>query len=138
MKIRVVTSFSWIGHEVYGQRMIDSFAKHWPDDVELCVYYEGELPMNSEEWVKWVSLDADMDRAAFMAKHTDHPIDYRKQPVKFCHKVFAITDNCLRDYQHLKGQGVHFEGEPNVMPYGTGVTLHDLYGNKIYLNEEPA
>ena len=53
--------------------------------------------------------------------------------------LFALnTDNCLRDYQHLKGQGVHFEGEPNVMPYGTGVTLHDLYGNKIYLNEEPA
>jgi hypothetical protein len=23
------------------------------------------------------------------------------------------------------------------MPYGTGVTLRDLYGNKIYLNQEP-
>jgi hypothetical protein len=29
-------------------------------------------------------------------------------------------------------------GEPQVLPYGTSVTLEDLYGNQIYLNEEPA
>jgi hypothetical protein len=27
--------------------------------------------------------------------------------------------------------------EPNDTPYGTGVILADLYGNKIYLNEDP-
>jgi hypothetical protein len=47
------------------------------------------------------------------------------------------TDNCLRDYRALQARGVHFESEPKVMPYGTGVMLHDLYGNKIYLNEDP-
>ena len=30
-----------------------------------------------------------------------------------------------------------FHGEPQVQPYGTGVLLEDLYGNKIYLNQEP-
>jgi catechol 2,3-dioxygenase-like lactoylglutathione lyase family enzyme len=53
--------------------------------------------------------------------------------------LFSIsTDDCRRDYQQLKGRGVHFEGEPTTMPYGTGVMLKDLYGNKIYLNEEPS
>jgi len=33
--------------------------------------------------------------------------------------------------------GVIFEGEPQTMPYGTGVIVNDLHGNKIYLNEEP-
>ena len=52
--------------------------------------------------------------------------------------VFGIsTDDCNRDYVELKGRGVKFEGEPKVMPYGTGVMMQDLYGNKIYLNQDP-
>jgi predicted enzyme related to lactoylglutathione lyase len=49
-----------------------------------------------------------------------------------------VTDDCRRDYRELKERGVQFEGEPTTMPYGTGVMLRDLYGNKIYLNQEPA
>src|SRR5579862_1259199 len=44
-----------------------------------------------------------------------------------------VTDDCIRDYHEMKAKGVSFEGEPDVQPYGTGVTLWDLYGNKIYL-----
>ena len=52
--------------------------------------------------------------------------------------VFALlTDNCRRDYQAMKARGVTFEGEPVLMPYGTGVVFQDLYGNKLYLNEDP-
>ncbi len=52
---------------------------------------------------------------------------------------FSIsTDDCLRDYDEMKAHGVRFEGEPQTMPYGTGVMLQDLYGNKIYLNQDPA
>jgi catechol 2,3-dioxygenase-like lactoylglutathione lyase family enzyme len=52
--------------------------------------------------------------------------------------LFSVsTDDCKRDYQQMKGRGVQFEGEPTTMPYGTGVMLRDLYGNKIYLNQEP-
>jgi catechol 2,3-dioxygenase-like lactoylglutathione lyase family enzyme len=48
-----------------------------------------------------------------------------------------VTGDCLGDYAKMKAAGVRFESEPVVQPYGTGVTLEDLYGNKIYLNEEP-
>jgi catechol 2,3-dioxygenase-like lactoylglutathione lyase family enzyme len=52
--------------------------------------------------------------------------------------LFGImTDDCLRDYRQMKEAGVKFHGEPQVQPYGTGVTLEDLYGNKIYMNQEP-
>jgi len=52
--------------------------------------------------------------------------------------LFSIeTDECMREYQRMKDAGVRFEGEPEVQPYGTGVTLEDLYGNKIYMNQEP-
>jgi len=49
-----------------------------------------------------------------------------------------VTDDCLREYRRMKEAGVKFHGEPQVQPYGTGVTLEDLYGNKIYMNQEPA
>lgn len=53
--------------------------------------------------------------------------------------LFSIsTDDCRRDYLEFSRRGVKFEGEPKVMPYGTGAMLQDLYGNKIYLNQDPA
>ena len=36
----------------------------------------------------------------------------------------------------MKARGVEFDGEPEVRPYGTGVLMKDLYGNKIYINED--
>jgi catechol 2,3-dioxygenase-like lactoylglutathione lyase family enzyme len=47
------------------------------------------------------------------------------------------TDDCIGDYQRMKVLGVKFHGEPEVRPYGTGVMLEDLYGNKIFMNQEP-
>ncbi len=52
--------------------------------------------------------------------------------------LFGIaTDNCRRDFDEMKARGVQFESEPKTMPYGTGVMLKDLYGNKIYMNQDP-
>jgi catechol 2,3-dioxygenase-like lactoylglutathione lyase family enzyme len=51
--------------------------------------------------------------------------------------LFSIeTDDCLSEYRALKERGVAFEGEPESWPYGTGVLMKDLYGNKIYLNQD--
>lgn len=52
--------------------------------------------------------------------------------------LFALgTDDCLGEYQRMKEQGVVFHGEPQHESWGTGVLLEDLYGNKIYMNQEP-
>jgi lactoylglutathione lyase len=51
--------------------------------------------------------------------------------------LFSIdTSDCLSEYRALKERGVEFEGEPEVRPYGTGVVMKDLYGNKINLNQD--
>jgi catechol 2,3-dioxygenase-like lactoylglutathione lyase family enzyme len=51
--------------------------------------------------------------------------------------LFSIdTDDCLSEYRTLKERGVEFDGEPEVHPYGIGVLMKDLYGNKIYLNQD--
>ena len=53
--------------------------------------------------------------------------------------LFSIeTDDCLRDYATMSAKGVAFEAAPEVQPFGTGAMLKDLYGNKIYLNQDPS
>src|SRR5262249_40130509 len=47
------------------------------------------------------------------------------------------TDDCRRDFRAMQDRGVTFEGEPQTTPFGIGVMLQDLYGNKMYLCEEP-
>jgi catechol 2,3-dioxygenase-like lactoylglutathione lyase family enzyme len=47
------------------------------------------------------------------------------------------TDDCIGDYRRMQALGVTFHGEPEVQPYGTGVMFEDLYGNKLFLNQEP-
>jgi catechol 2,3-dioxygenase-like lactoylglutathione lyase family enzyme len=52
--------------------------------------------------------------------------------------LFALgTDDCLEEYRRMQERGVVFHGEPQREPWGTGVLFEDLYGNKIYLNQEP-
>jgi catechol 2,3-dioxygenase-like lactoylglutathione lyase family enzyme len=52
--------------------------------------------------------------------------------------LFALgTDDCFGEYRRMKELGVVFHGEPQSEPWGTGVLFEDLYGNKIYLNQEP-
>jgi catechol 2,3-dioxygenase-like lactoylglutathione lyase family enzyme len=47
------------------------------------------------------------------------------------------TSDCIADYQRMKEVGVKFSGEPQSGPWGTGVSFDDLYGNKLFLSQEP-
>jgi len=44
--------------------------------------------------------------------------------------------DCIGDFTRLKSRGVKFFGEPETGPWGTGVLLEDLYGNKLFLSQE--
>jgi catechol 2,3-dioxygenase-like lactoylglutathione lyase family enzyme len=48
------------------------------------------------------------------------------------------TSDCVADYRRMQPLGVKFLGEPQSGPWGTGVQLEDLYGNKVFLSQEPA
>jgi catechol 2,3-dioxygenase-like lactoylglutathione lyase family enzyme len=48
------------------------------------------------------------------------------------------TVDCLGDYNRMKALGVKFRGEPETGPWGTGVLFEDLYGNRIFMSQEPA
>jgi hypothetical protein len=46
------------------------------------------------------------------------------------------TADCAGDYTAMKARGVTFHGEPATGPWGTGVLLEDLYGNRLFLSQE--
>jgi catechol 2,3-dioxygenase-like lactoylglutathione lyase family enzyme len=71
-----------------------------------------------------------------LAKSKDDEALVGKQAGSF--PFFGLgTDDCFGDYQRMKELGVTFHGEPTAGPWGTGVLLEDLYGNKIFMSQEP-
>ena len=97
-----------------------------------------DVPMGPDRWVT-IALPNSHETvfALHMAKSDSDLALVGKQGGSFPF-LGITTDDCLSDYKRLKALGVKFEGEPQVRPYGTGVMLKDLYGNKLFLNQEPA
>lgn len=96
-----------------------------------------DVPMGQDRWVT-ISLPGNHDcvLALHEAQSEDDLALVGNQFGSF--PFLGIdTDDCMGDYQRMKAHGVKFKGEPDVRPYGTGVMLEDLYGNKIFMNQEP-
>jgi hypothetical protein len=116
-KFAVVTTFNKAGMDLYGQKMIDSFEKNWPAEVDLYVYAEGCTPNKTRNNTYVRELMQNAGIVKFKAKWKDVPkanglenpkgrVDSHKgfkwDAIRFCHKVFAIFD-CAKS---LDGSGV--------------------------------
>ena len=88
---------------------------------------------------RWITLSLPGDRCALALELAKTPEDLAVVG-KQCgsHPFLALaTADCLGDYQAMKARGVKFHGEPEKGPWGTGVLLEDLYGNKLFMSQEP-
>jgi len=89
---------------------------------------------------RWVTLalpnQKDLTVALELAKTDDDQALVGKQGGSFAFLGFD-TDDCLSDYNRMKALGVTFHGEPQAGPWGTGVLFEDLYGNRIFMSQEP-
>lgn len=101
------------GWRDYGRNMVQSFARHWPATATLEVYAEGfdldvEAPNVIErrlpEWhATFKAFHADNEdahgrnaaRFGKTARHKGKGYDYRRDCVRFSHKVAALTDAAL-------------------------------------------
>ena len=97
-----------------------------------------DVPFGEE---RWVTLRAPDDESVAISlglakSHEDRRLVGKQggsQPL-----LGVRVDDCMAEYKRMRNAGVKFQGEPQVQPYGTGVRLEDLYGNSIYINQEPA
>jgi len=89
---------------------------------------------------RWVTLSLPNNRdiaiALHVAKTSDDQALVGKQAGSFPLLGFQTVD-CLGDYNRMKALVVTFQSEPQAAAWGTGVLLEDLYGNKIFINQEP-
>jgi hypothetical protein len=78
--ITVVTSCSARGYSEYGKRCIETFAKHWPEDVALYVVSEDPLP-DLPKRARYASLLLSEKAKAFDDRHRDNRIAHGRQQV---------------------------------------------------------
>lgn len=95
-----VTTFHQAGLEQYGQRMLDSFSRHWPENIPLLVYAEDCVPLSTDARTFAYDLHlANPDLVEFKERHADNPDahgrgrkkGYRWDAVRFANKVYAVT-----------------------------------------------
>jgi len=109
-KFSVVTTFNASGYKKYGKRMIETFLKNWPAEVDLIVYNEDciitesapnlrvlDLHSDSPELVvfktKWRSVpkaNGDVSGDPTRSNRKDAAKGFKWNAVRFAHKVYAI------------------------------------------------
>lgn len=109
MKYTIVTTFNAAGYEKYGQRMIQTFLKNWPADVQLVVYAEDcpvaetadnlvvrdieivqALTVFKEAWRGVPKANGDVSTDPIRSKRKDAGKGFKWDAVRFAHKVYSI------------------------------------------------
>jgi len=107
--IAAVTTFPNSAWEVYGKAMLQSYVKFWPANIPLLVQLDNDLLFPDVDRIlrpqDGIAVGQNMDHKNFIERNQgkDDVQNYRKQPVRFCHKVFALKralDAALKQKEH--------------------------------------
>ena len=114
MKYTVITTFNATGYKQYGQRMIQTFLKTWPQEVTLVVYAEDcivsetapnlvirdtatidALTVFKEAWRDVPRANGDVTADPVRSKRKDAGKGFKWDAVRFAHKTYSIF-HCAR------------------------------------------
>ena len=102
---------SHAGYNHYGEKMIDTFDDHCPENIKLKVYYE-QLPAekNKSSRIEWIDLNEACPKLLeFKQRHANNPYANGQKPgtekkpkrsylwdaVKFAHKSYCVSHAAL-------------------------------------------
>ncbi len=97
LSIAVVTTFPDHSWPIYSQKMLQSFVQFWPAEVPLCIQLDDDLLSQQIKAIlrpqDAVAVGWGKDHKLFIERNftKESQTDYRKQPIRFCHKVFALS-----------------------------------------------
>ena len=83
----VVTTFSDAGLELYGNRMLETFAKFWPKTVTLYAYYDTVKPKVQADNIVYIPFISSQ-------RNRNNMIPYE---LSWIGDVYDILWNCLAD-----------------------------------------
>lgn len=107
--INVVTSFSPDGYKTYAKNMLLSVIKNWKNDLKLTAYYHDfpedlvkDLPKSP--LIEYRNLNDIKDMLDYRERMKQYdgtmggktPYNWRLDAIKWCHKVYAMTDCAFR------------------------------------------
>ncbi len=111
MNIVVTTTFPNDAWDVYAKKMLTSFVANWPADVPLCVELDNDLLLADVQKIvrptDAIAVGWNKDHIAFVERNKgkDDPQNYRRQPVRFCHKVFSILRVYMATVEQQRQEG---------------------------------
>ena len=131
--VEVATTYNKKYYDLCGRRMIETFLQYWPQDVNLHVYWQEQVPeIFSPNIVYHELYKAQPQLKEWIDKHTDKKYHgwredrgkyvWKNDGVKFSHKVFAQT-------HRIKNSNA------NVLLYSDADTLYHAKPNLDYLRE---
>lgn len=110
----VITTFPNDSWNIYSKAMLESFVANWPAEIPILVQLDDKTLAPE---VNKILRESDglecgwkKDHKEFVERNKgkDDPQDYRKQAVRFCHKVFAIKHalNSISAAKEAKEEGI--------------------------------
>lgn len=103
MNIKIISCVGPGGWDKYGKKFVESFAKYWPTDITLSLYYHDEAPPADAtsapniEYINLLEVDPEVtefrefaNRPPFNGQE-ERGYNFRHDAYKFCHKVYATT-----------------------------------------------
>ena len=114
MKYTVISTFNESGYKQYGQRMIQTFLKTWPQEVTLVIYAENctvtetapnlvvrdiaivdALTVFKEAWRDVPRANGDVTNDPVRSRRRDAGKGFKWDAVRFAHKTYSIF-HCAR------------------------------------------
>lgn len=97
--MKVITTFSRDGYELYGERMVDTWLRFWPADYELTVYTEGFKLSQKDKRLKEIDIN---DACPLLQEFKDKSLSLKKtndkkqqrkidKAIRWAHKVYVIS-----------------------------------------------
>lgn len=93
----VITTFPDNAWDIYAKRMLQSFMQNWPQEIPLLIALDDDLLLpDVQKFTRpqdAISVNWGKEHKEFVDRNKDKDDlqNYRKMPVRFCHKVFAIA-----------------------------------------------
>ena len=134
--MKVITTFSQDGYDLYGKNMIKSWLQHWPNSSELIVYTEGYTLEEQDYRLSERDLDATcpnlkiFKEASKLFINSANPKSRRKvdKAIRWSHKVYAISDALNIDTDYL----IFLDGDTTTKNIVPPTLARDLVGNHLF------
>ena len=115
--INFITSFSEEGYCTYARKMLEGVKENWGEGLHLTAFYHdfdiSDYDYPESDNITYRNLNDIQDLHEFREEHKEHdgtmggkvPYNWRVDAVKFCHKVFGLTELAFEMAEESKQAG---------------------------------